>query len=150
MKTTRVCALVLILSLGAFAKPRWKFVATSQGTLILYDTNSIKRRGPIVRVWEKWVPIDESNRQRRADRVSMRDYAYQMELSDYDCGKNRMRSVSVVIYSTDGHVIDSSENVESWETIIPDSAGSAVLDAVCRVQRTYRNPAKHRLKTRIR
>jgi len=145
MKTVKVCAMVLILSLGALAKPKWKFVATSQGTLILYDANSIQRRGRIVRVWEKWVPIGEPNRQRRADSVSMQNYAYQMEQSDYDCGKKRMRSVSVVIYSTDGHVIDSSENVESWETIVPDSAGSVVLDAVCRVQRTPRHSAKRRI-----
>lgn len=140
-----VCALVLILSLGAFAKPKWKFVATSQGALILYDADSITRRGAIVRVWEKWVPIGESNRRRRADSLSMQNYAYQMEQSDYDCGKKQMRRVSIVIYSTDGHVIDSSENVESWETIVPDSAGGAVLDAVCRVPRTRRKSAKHRI-----
>ena len=124
MKTIKVCALVLILSLCAFAKPKWKFVATSQGTLILYDANSIQRSGSTVRVWEKWVPIGESNRQQRSDILSMKHYGYQMEQSDYDCGKKRMRSVSVVIYSTDGHVIDSSENVESWETIVPGSSGS--------------------------
>ncbi|MGZ8843896.1 MAG: surface-adhesin E family protein [Pyrinomonadaceae bacterium] len=143
MKTTKVCALVLIMALSAFARAKWIYVATSQGTIVLYDANSIKRRGPIVRVWEKWVPIGESNRQRRAESLSMKNYAYQMEQSDYDCEKKRMRSVGVIIYSIDGHVIDSSENVESWETIVPDSAGSAVLEAVCRKQRIPRNSAKY-------
>jgi hypothetical protein len=89
MKSAKVCALVLLLTLSLSAKAKWKYAGTSQGAIVPYDANSIKRRGPVVSVWEKWVPIGEANRQRRADSLSIPNYAYQLERSEYHCAKNR-------------------------------------------------------------
>jgi hypothetical protein len=132
LKTIGICALVLAVSLGITAKAKWKYAGTSQGNIVVYDTNSIKRRGPVVSVWEKWLPIGETNRQRRADSLSMPTFAYQIERSEYHCTKKQLRNVRTVLYDTEGRIIDSSDEADAWEDVVPDSIGEVISDAVCR------------------
>jgi hypothetical protein len=134
-KSTIVCVLVLLLgAIGIGAKAKWKYAGTSQGNIVVFDTNSIKRRGSVVTVWEKWVPIGEAKRRRRAESISMPNFAYQMERSEYNCAKKQMRNVGTILYDTEGRILDSSgeDEADAWGDVVPDSIGEVIMDAVCR------------------
>jgi hypothetical protein len=86
----------------------------------------------VVSVWEKWVPIGETNRQRRADNVSLPKFAYQIERMEYNCVRKQMRNMGVIMYDTEGRILDSSDEADAWGDVVPDSIGEVVLDAICR------------------
>lgn len=83
------------------------------------DLSSKEKKGSILSLWSVAVLKDTS-----------KEISYVLIRGEYDCSRNRYRSVDATAYSLDGNPMASLSN-DKWERAIPGSVGKTILDHAC-------------------
>ena len=103
----------------------------------LFDTLRITRISPsILRVWEKYVLMDENLDYARKLGLSdeYRDYSYSIALRQIDCGQQTHGFISIHNFDSHG-VPTSSTNFKDADIemnrAVPDTKAEALIGAVC-------------------
>lgn len=103
----------------------WVYVTTSKKfVFVYYDSDTIRRSGNQVTVWEKYDHSRDKTDEAREKKV----------LHRYDCVKRTQTLLQTTIYYPNGKnytlVLDTYEQKES--AVTPDTVGEITLKAVCR------------------
>lgn len=73
-------------------------------------------------------------RQRHVD-YDPATYSYSKELYLFDCTGRRSKSVAFYDYDTNGGLLSSAHPKATWNDVVPESTGEAMLGFACRKQR---------------
>lgn len=125
--------------------PEWMRATSSSLFIFEYNTRKVTRTSGTVRAWIKQRPsleghVDEKARKRRIEEVKSlgfsvegySNWAYTLELYEFDCAGNRYKTFDVVDYSYGGEVISSySRKAAEWQNTIPGSVAEGMQEAVC-------------------
>jgi hypothetical protein len=109
---------------------RWTVLAESEAQRVAFDRTTLR---PMVgRVVRAWVRNDYGSPQTDESGT----YDRTMDQMDYDCEQLRFRHVAST-YHLDEQVVDSELPSEpgEWVSIVPESMGETVINAVCAVRR---------------
>lgn len=137
MRKARIIALLAMAMLSAAVSaqpPRWVKVGGGELINVYVDTQSLKRSGPKVRVWLKWVhgrPVD-------TDSVDpKRTYLSEKTLAIYDCAARTSAAVQLIRYAgaeASGEVVEAASIPEEkavYDSLGDDSPGQSILLYVC-------------------
>lgn len=118
-----VMSLALVPIVPAFAA-NWVYVAESTSNAVYYyDSETIRRSGNQVTVWEKYDFSRDKTEKRRERKVRYR----------YDCEQRTDTLLETVSYYPNGKIekftFDTYEQKES--AVTPDTVSEAMLEAVC-------------------
>ena len=134
-------ALVEILSLclvssSCFAQSsRWVEVGGNDDITAYADTQSMRRTGPKVKVWLKWVnasPVETSTV------FPKKTFLSEKSLGVYHCTDRSFTTLQVIRYanadSTGGVVesLDSQDTQSTYRDIAPETIGESILNYVCK------------------
>ena len=140
MKTSRVLVvafLFIVLSMLDNVKglgADWKLFGFNDTGDAYYDAEGINRPSKdVVRFWEKVVwsekaVIDEVAK----SGIKYKTLSYTLALYEYHCAEKKLRTLSIVYYSTDGEVLFSHSQESEWEFIVPGSVGEDALKTLCK------------------
>ena len=121
---------------NAISPTKYVLVFSNKNEIVVLDVNRIeKTSAPMRRAWTTTFLAPSR-------RVAFKNAAYLHMQDDYDCSRMRMRSLSLDFYGQDYSHLAGIASPGSWQVIIPESAGDAVLRFVC-------SDAQMRAKTEI-
>jgi hypothetical protein len=121
---------------NAISPTKYVLVFSNKNEIVLLDVNRIQERSaPMRRAWDTTF-LSPSRR------GAFKNAAYMQMQADYDCSERRMRPLSLDLYGQDYSHVAGRASPGSWQAIIPESAGDAVLRFVC-------SDAQMRAKTEI-
>ncbi len=133
---TRIYTVILLASLCSVTASAadWHKIPNSDSS---FDTSRITRISPsILRVWEKYVLMDENLDYARKLGLSdeYRDYSYSIALRQIDCGQQTHGFISIHNFDSHG-VPTSSTNFKDADIemnrAVPDTKAEALIGAVC-------------------
>ena len=135
MKTFMLIVSVLIFTKSycqSSSSGDWVYLTTDSKEAKTYVKNkavSIDRSNQTVKVWEK-MTVPE---QKLGDNVYT-DPVF-IFLTEMDCNMSRERTLSIVVYASDGQVIlPQTETPNSeWSNIIPDTNGERIHNLACKM-----------------
>lgn len=104
--------------LTAFAGD-WYIVNQGEDQANFLDLSSKEKKGSVLSMSRVVVLRDVS-----------KEVSYVLIREEYDCSRNKYRSVDMTAYGLDGAPMASLSN-DKWERAIPGSVGKAVLDHAC-------------------
>ena len=111
----------------------WKGYGTSDTLSLYYDVESITRPSKdVVRVWVKGI-----YRMKGVELVEKFGEKYEtlghsLFLSEVHCAEKKVRTLSIVDYSTGGEILDSNSTERKWNSIVPESIGESLYEILCR------------------
>jgi hypothetical protein len=120
----------------AISPTEYVLVFSNKNEIVLTDVNRIEKKSPPMR--RAWTATFLAP----SRRVAFKNAAYMQMQADYDCSERRMRVLSLDLYGQDYSHLGGNASPGSWQAIIPESAGDAVLRFVC-------SDAQMRAKTEI-
>jgi hypothetical protein len=102
----------------------WVYVTTNPNKVVFsYDSNTIRRSGNQVTVWEKYDHSRDKTTKKRETKARLR----------YDCAERTETLLEWIIYypngKTDTFAFDTYEQKES--SVAPDTVAEDILEAVC-------------------
>lgn len=117
-----VCALATASAAPSYAADWVRISTASNGAVYFADGSTIVTEGTKKKVWIK---IDFS-------RVKTEKARSALERWEFLCTGKQMRVASGVSYAPDGSTFNSFQNsYATWEDVIPDSMGEAVMEMIC-------------------
>lgn len=101
---------------------------------VFLDTSSIEDHETYYKAWTK-ITRDtlEAKKKDGKDFQIDKEVNYTLSLYAYEKNNKRICSLAIYVYDNDGNIIKSLnyENYPiSWESVIPDSIGETIIDAV--------------------
>lgn len=105
----------------AHARDLWA-VSTGEKTASFIDLDSLRQTGKARR--EAWIDSYEGLQNPAV-------YLSQRALREFDCAKDRMRILSIIVYESDGGVEDTAEGEGDWKRIAPGTVGESWSNFVC-------------------
>jgi hypothetical protein len=134
--------LVFVLSISIHAAT-WDFLGkTVDGSIYYYDKSSVQYlTGNIVRFWGKEIP-SESARKENMIELGVKylgyldgkfmKYSSHKVLAEINCSKEKIRTLSYVIFDLEGNIIGSLNESSAWVRIVPESIVELASDKLCR------------------
>lgn len=134
--------LVFVLSISIHAAT-WEFLGkTVDGSIYYYDKSSVKYlTGNIMRFWGKEIP-SESARKENMIELGVKylgyldgkfmKYSSHKVLAEINCSKEKIRTLSYVIFDLEGNIIGSLNESSAWVRIVPESIVELASDKLCR------------------
>ena len=110
---------------NAISPTKYVLVFSNKNEIVLLDVNRIEETSaPMRRAWTATFLAPSR-------RVALKNAAYMQMQADYDCSERRTRPLSLDLYGQDYSHLAGNASRGSWQAIIPESAGDAVLRFVC-------------------
>ena len=112
---------------------RWFEVGSGSETTVYADTQSMRRNGPKVKVWLKWVYAKALE----TKSYPKKNYLSEKALAIYHCADRTSTTIQVIRYvDTDvsGEVVESASILEAnvdYHDVAPETIGESILDYVC-------------------
>jgi len=134
-----VLAVVLFTGFqGSALGADWVYFATTAKGTHYYDKQTVKRANTTVRVCEKTVYSEDGKRNAEKFLTEAGEYKGQKmghvtTLSEFNCRDAKGRSLSMIIYDSNGKKVAGSPNGASeWSNIVPDSVYDRLSKQVCK------------------
>ena len=136
-KTSKVLLAALLLTSSTIAQPsRWVEVGGNDEITAYVDTQSLRRTGPKVKVWLKWVnasPVE-------TDTVyPKKKYMSAKTLNVYHCTDRTLAGIQSIRYANadaTGEVVETVSIAEAkaeYTDLAPETIGESILVYVCKV-----------------
>lgn len=127
--------LILVMSLlclcsSAFAT-NWQWVDSSDKMTISLNTDNITRINNIYTAWFRFVYVDYAQPTERGQKVK---YFLERESIQKTETGDQHRTLEIILYDSQGNVIDRSNKAGNWESIIPGSFGETMFKKVLEVR----------------
>jgi hypothetical protein len=113
---------------------RWTEVGGSDQITAYADTQSLRRQGPKVKVWLKWINAAPAD----TDTVyPKKKYMSAKALSVYHCADRTAVTLQVIRYADadGGEVVETlnvSDKPENYSELAPETIGESILNYVCK------------------
>jgi hypothetical protein len=133
----RILTAILLATVGSatVSAADWRPIPNSDSS---FDASRITRLSPsILRVWEKYVLIDEALDYARKKGLSdeYRDYSYSIALRQIDCGRQTHGFVSIHNFNSRGAPTGPSTDVKDADIEMnpaaPGTNAEALIEAIC-------------------
>lgn len=130
---TLFVTIMILCSIAVSAQHKYVYV-TESGDYKVYVNTNIKEVNNLCYVWEKWMLINDSTKEKGFINNGERDYSkysYSVIRSVYDFSKERNKPLGIIDYNCDGDIINeiSYEN-GGWIFLVPESTGYTVMNKV--------------------
>ena len=121
--------LVVLFSVqaSAFAEADWRKYYIVDDVEFYVDANSIRKTGSYLRAWT----LQDFRTERIWQDMRIKSI---LELEHFDCKNERTRTIKYTVFSENmrkGKALYTSEEVEDFEQVTPDSRGGYLLRSVC-------------------
>ena len=134
--------LVFVLSISIHAAT-WDFLGkTVDGSIYYYDRSSVQYlTGNIVRFWGKEIPSESARKENMIELgvkylgyldSKFMKYSSHKVLAEINCSKEKIRTLSYVIFDLEGNTIGSFNESSDWVRIVPESIVELASDKLCR------------------
>ena len=117
-----------------------KVTITNDGDTVYINDTFVKKGGVygiddgVIRVWTKMIfPVYDLKLNGKSKKYKN---AVLKTLGEYDCNNQKTRTITHILYSSDGKVIyngDNQENEENWTFVVPESVGETILNSICKL-----------------
>ena len=137
MQITRLVATLLLLSsIASHAQSwRWVEVAGNDETVAFVDVQSLRRTGPKVKVWIKWI----NSTAVETDTVyPKKTYKSEKNLVIYNCedrtsiGLQAIRYANVDVSGEVVETITAQESKGGYRELAPETIGESIMNYVCK------------------
>lgn len=135
---TILCASVCFSD--ARSNVKWDFYGKSKtGSNYYYSITGPASSADVVSVWsyktvtddEKNLKIESLKKENPEEAIKYRDYAYSISKLDVDCPKKLSRAREIILYTTEGRILDDAVLNNEWENVAPQSIGEMLYQKVC-------------------
>lgn len=133
---------VFVLTIAIHAAT-WEFLGkTVDGSIYYYDKSSVKYlTGNIVRFWGREIPSERAKKENMVE-IGIRylgyldskfmKYSSHKVLTEINCSKEQIRTLSYVVYDSEGNNIGSFNESSYWVPIVAESIVELAADTLCR------------------
>ena len=122
-------ALIVLLALSSGpAYAEWVAIATIDNATIYIDTDAIRRKGNLVKLWYL---LDFKTVQN----VSGKSFLSSRTQEEYDCTEDRERILAMAMFSENmgsGNPVFHDSHEGEWTPVHPDSAGKVLWKLACK------------------
>ena len=136
------CILLVVVSNISVHAATWEFLGkTVDGSIYYYDKSSVKYpTGNIVRFWGKEIPSASAKKENMVE-IGVKyfgqldskflKYSSHKVLAEINCSKEQIRTLSYVVYDSEGNIIGSFSGSSKWVSIVPESIVELAADKLC-------------------
>jgi hypothetical protein len=122
MRTSLMCAAVVLISAGPAMAENWNTVSRTPNNAFMVEVDAIVTTGEITIVPVATVP-------RRGDAT---DYSHSIETYEFKCGSGQWRTAGIVEYGEDGAETDRiPEEGGSWEAVRANTLPDFLKQIAC-------------------
>ena len=142
LKVIVLSVLLVFVSNISVHAATWEFLGkTVDGSIYYYDKSSVKYpTGDIVRFWGKEIPSASAKKENmveiglkyfgQLDSKFMK-YSSHKVLAEINCSKEQIRTLSYVVYDSEGNIIGSFNESSKWVSIVPESIVELAAATLC-------------------
>lgn len=122
MKHALMWSLTAAMAAGSAAAEDWNSYSRSANNVFMADVHSIAVVGDVTRIQVAMVPL----------RGEPGDYSHSIESYEFECGRNRWRSVGVVEHGPDGAELEQyPEDGAEWESVRSNTMPDYLKQIAC-------------------
>ncbi len=138
---------VSFISYNSFSQDWVLMTSSSDGMNYYYNSIRVKKENGII---DTWIKTSFSNNEKlkkyRVENIKSRlknksrikgfeSYSYTIYHEKYDCITKRSCIIEYIDYNSKGEKLENVKGtVETWDDVIPDSVGDAILTKLCELK----------------
>jgi hypothetical protein len=126
LKNSLIGLMLMAMSAGAMAE--WTNIGHNADIDAYVDVSTIRKSGGTAKMWSL---ADEKKAQISA---SGKSYMSQMTRREYDCNEEKVRGLSIYLYSgnmKNGDMVTGGDFVSEWSSIPPESVSATQFKIAC-------------------